>query len=335
MKNISSNLPPTWEMWIWSTSFLMGSLATLVANLITFQVFWNQRRNLRQTSFVLVNLALADLSVGLSEGCFAVENLLSSYMGKKPTEIGCLAVDVFSEGASLTFLGLMSLERMHAVFWPLRHRMTRPRSYIYAICTLWLFTTMTTVLFILSYVGLVNQIITIGLFVSIMAVIPISICVVYSRIWLHLRHIKKQSLRKHRSPTTNKLTKTLLIASFLSLAAWLPLGVALLVKFLCVGCLSSVNVTRLVYGGRILQYGNSLLNPVVYSLRIPEFKDKIIQQFCKQRRRKLRRTAPETACQVHALRSATPVLLSFTSSNSPLHLERSGVETCFTMTSNL
>ena len=311
MKNISNQSLPNWEMWIWSTSFLMGSVATIVANVITFQVFWNQRRTLRQTSFVIINLALADLCVGLSEGCFAVENLMLSYTGKKPTEIGCLTIDLFSECASLTLLGLVSLERMHAVFWPVRHRMTRQRSYIYAICTSWSLSTVLSILFIVTYLGIVNQLITIGMFAFLMALISISICVVYSAIWIRLRQTKKQSIRKHCNPTTNKLTKTLLIASILTLAAWLPLSAAVLVKYLCASCLSQVNTTRLVYGGRFLQYGNSLLNPIVYSLRIPEFKEKILRLFCRQRWKKL--AAPETVSQVHALRSATPALLSLTS----------------------
>ena len=282
--------------------------------------FFNQRRTLKQTSYVIINLALADLSVGLSGGCFAVENLVSRYTGKKPTEIGCLTVDVFSESASLTFLVLVSLERMHAVFWPFRHRMTEPRSYIYAICIVWLFSGVVTVIFILSYIGIVSQKIAIGIFVLLMAVFPISVCVVYLGIWLRMRHTRKQNVRKHRFTANKKLTETLLIACILSVVAWLPISSTLLINGLCASCLSLMNATRVVYGTRILQYGNSLLNPIVYSLRIPEFKDKLLELLCWHRCRRPKRSAPHipgTACEVNALKSTTPVLLSLTSLNSP------------------
>ena len=94
---------------------------------------WNPRtlrcQTLKQTTYEVINLALADLSVG----CFGVENLVLSYTKEKPSAIGCLAVDVVSECVSFLSLNVLSLERIHAIFWPLLHRINKTLSYIYII----------------------------------------------------------------------------------------------------------------------------------------------------------------------------------------------------------
>ncbi|KAJ7381094.1 hypothetical protein OS493_004692 [Desmophyllum pertusum] len=199
MNNSSNHSLPTWEMWIWSTSFLLESTAIILANSITCHIFWNQKRTLRQTSYVMINLALADLSVGLSVMCFSVENLVSSYTGEKPTTVGCLTADFFSE-----------------------------------------------------------------------------------------------------------------------MVTWLPMVAALLFRYVCKNCLSLNNSIRAVYMGRILQYGNSLLNPVVYSVKMPEFKAKLVELLCRHQPRSSRTFDSSTSRTYpnFALTSATPILLSLKSLTS-------------------
>ena len=233
---------------------MLESIAIVFANSLTFHIFLNQRKTLRQTSYVIINLALADLCVGLSAGCFAVENLILSYTGEKPTGVGCLTVDILSECASMAFLVVVSLERMHAVFWPLRHRITGTRSYIYVICTAWLFSVTFTIMFIISYIGIVNQKISTSIFVFLMAVLPLTVCVVYCIIWFRIKRLRKENIRKHRNMANNKLTKALLIASILSAVTWLPLCATLLLRAFCKNCLSLNNSSRVVYVARISQY---------------------------------------------------------------------------------
>ena len=49
---------------------MLESIAIVFANSITIHIFSSQRRTLRHTCYVVINLALADLSVGLSSGLF-------------------------------------------------------------------------------------------------------------------------------------------------------------------------------------------------------------------------------------------------------------------------
>ena len=313
MNNSSDHSLPAAEMWTWSASFLLESIAIIFLNSITVYIFiLNQRKTLKRMRYLLINLALADLTVGISTGCFAVENQISSYTGVKPTGIGCLSVDFLSETASLTFLVVIALERMHAVFWSLRHRLARTRTYLYFICLGWLFPAVTMVTFILSNMGLIGMIAAMSFYVITMILLPVTICVVYFIIWLRLKHNKKQNIGRHCNMENRKLTSTLLIASILSVATWLPISATLLVQVFCQNCLSLHAKIRIVYAARIFQYLNSFLNPVVYSLRIPEFKDKLIHLGCRYRRHpwKSSEKAVPTSLELSAnvvLKSVTPI----------------------------
>ena len=191
MNNSSDHSLPAAEMWTWSASFLLESIAIIFSNSITVYIFLNQRKTLKRMCYLLINLALADLTVGISTGCFAVENQISSYTGVKPTGIGCLSVDFLSETTSLTFLVVIALERMHAVFWPLRHHLARTCTYLYFICLGSLFPAVTMVTFILSNMGLIGMIVAVSFYVITMILLPVTICVVYFIIWLRLKYNKK------------------------------------------------------------------------------------------------------------------------------------------------
>ena len=184
-------------------------------------------------------------------------------------------------------------------FWPLRHRITKTRSYIYIICIAWLFSFTLAITFIISYIGIINQKISTSMLIFLMAVFPLTICLVYCRIW-------------HRHIANNNLTKALLVASLLSMTAWLPVSTTLLVSVLCKHCLSLNNSSRAVYAARILQFGNSLLNPVIYNIRMPEFRAKLMRLLFRRHSKTSIHSTYLTSGTLpnFAAQSATPVLLS-------------------------
>ena len=214
---------------------------------ITVHIFWNKKKTLKKTSYLLINLALADLIS-------------------------------------------------------------------------WLFSATSTVTFILSYIGIINSTVSISFYVITMASLPLTICIVYCVIWLHLKGVKKQTIRKHCNVENKKLTKTLLIASLLSVVTWLPMSATLMVQIVCKNCLSMNSTTRVVHVARLFQFGNSLLNPVVYSLRMPEFKDNLIQLFCRHRSHRWNKQVPLRPSPNVALKSLTPIPLSEASLTSSSHI---------------
>ena len=109
-----------------------------MGNLFAIFVFWTQRLRLKRAFYLLINLTVADLLVGLGE----VLVLATTTTPNGGNEISRIkspwwAFQIFGGSTSLMFLALISLERAYAVLWPLRHRVTSARAYIYSISVIW------------------------------------------------------------------------------------------------------------------------------------------------------------------------------------------------------
>ncbi|CAH3173373.1 unnamed protein product, partial [Porites lobata] len=78
---------------------------------------------LRRTYILLINLAVADLSVGFA------------YVTPHLT---VLALPITFLSTSMFFLVLISLERAFALIWPLLHRTTSTKTFIYGVLAAWL-----------------------------------------------------------------------------------------------------------------------------------------------------------------------------------------------------
>ena len=69
-----------------------------------------------------------------------------------------------------------------------------------------------------------------------------------------------------------KLTVTLVIVTIVSLIAWIPFQV-----FSISWHYSNSGELELLHFLKVLHYGNSLANPIIYALRMPEFKTAILR----------------------------------------------------------
>ena len=94
---------------------------------------------------------------------------------------------------------------------------------------------------------------------------------------------KVSSQHGNRASQSQRLTVTLLLVSTISLLSWLPLVIAN-----CLIYILKINIPKVKLFYHIinlLNFSNSLVNPLVYSLRIPEFRQAL--GFCIIRLRKL------------------------------------------------
>lgn len=53
------------ELILWMIGFSLESLAIIVGNAISIAVFWKQRSTLKRTSYLLINLSVSDLMIGV------------------------------------------------------------------------------------------------------------------------------------------------------------------------------------------------------------------------------------------------------------------------------
>ena len=111
---------------------------TITGNMFTIFIFWTLRMRLKRTCFLLINLAIADLLVGIGDGAaLVIQKSLRTEMQPKGTQSPSWAFRMFACCTSLMFLALVSLERVYAVLGPLRHRVTRTRAYVFSIVLVW------------------------------------------------------------------------------------------------------------------------------------------------------------------------------------------------------
>ena len=253
----------TWNMF-WRLCF--GFLATLIVagNILNIWMFSKLRRR-KRSSFLLIGLGAADLLVGgLAIPLFIAAFESASITTRRVFDL----VDRFTSTSSIYTLAVISLERMFAIGWPLRHRTANFRIYICAISIPWIIAAIFTVL-IDVYVYIIKRDSVIYLLVFFPATPLLVMCVAYFVIW-----------RKQKSPICNhsnvireaKLANTLFFITGASVFTWLPFQILiLLVNLQITANFSHLQMTIFII--RVLQYSNSFVNVIIYPLRIPEFKN--------------------------------------------------------------
>ena len=255
---------------------IVESLAVFIGNIFTIFVFWKHRNKLKRTSFLLINLAVADLLVGVTHlnviGKFTVprQNLARS-IGEGNVLIAFQTTFTF---ASIFFLVLISLERAYALIWPLRHRVASTKVYIYVVIFLWVAGIFVGTLSMLASHGILNYVQWKVVICSMVVLGLVTICVTYltirSKLNCRVPAIDNNVHNRQNVPVQNaKLSRTLFIVIAASLLCWCPSAVGYSIHYLCSECVPY----PLTYIFNICYLANSFVNPIIYSFRIPMFRE--------------------------------------------------------------
>ena len=83
-----------------------------------------------------------------------------------------------------------------------------------------------------------------------------------------------------------KVTVTLFITTLVSLLLWLPYSIFLFVGWSTdiLNSLSFKEFVDLIYSFVFLYYANSLVNPILYTIRMPDFKKALLSLFRRHQR---------------------------------------------------
>ena len=116
--------------------FALEATIIIIGNVFTIFVFKTQSvLHLKRTSLLLINLAVVDLLAGVGEVLVLVIQRIPR------TDVISLTVwwsfQAFGSYVSVMFLAVISLERVYAVFWPLRHHVTSAPAYINSVVVVW------------------------------------------------------------------------------------------------------------------------------------------------------------------------------------------------------
>ena len=252
----------SWNIF-WSSVFGLLVVLIIFGNFFTIWVFHRQRSR-KRSYFLLISLAVADLMVGL----FAIPLFIigSSTEYSRFWWLVSTSFDAFTGLTSIYTLAVISLERMFAIVCPLRHRTLTSRNYIYAIAMPWIAAAVfVTVLILYSYEIIKHP--SYRFLLLLFQTTPLLImCVAYFSIWIKRKSTK--GIQNHRAARESKLAYTLFLVTGASLLTWTPFQV-----FNNLFSFDRLRISlTLLYLSRILQFSNSLVNVVIYPLRIPEFK---------------------------------------------------------------
>ena len=260
----------------------------IIGNMFTIFVFWSQRSHLKRTYFLLINLAVADLLVGLTEPIvLGTEKIPKRKAGPSrdaqrmdnPSSV----FQVLGSSTSVIFLALISLERAHAVLRPFRHRVTSTRVYNCAIVTAWMTGLCIAATKMLAmYHNEVDSVYAGVIIHSCLFLFVLVICGSYLTIRTRLRSAAAElDVQRHKSAKHQlRLSRTFFIVAAVSLVFWVPAIIVYTIMSFCrKECGFSPSVAGVV---NCLHLANSMVNPFVYCFRMSMFK-KALKKCCGRR----------------------------------------------------
>ena len=285
--NFTSAVPSRVEGITVSVFFLLEAVLIIAGNFLTIGLFAKEKKLRKKSLLLIVNMAFADLISGAV--CLPLYVYLfigpmyrlwkSDLTSYKTLRIGSNVVDTTFSQASLISAVCIACERFYAIFRPLKHRTLSLKAYFIVIVIIW------TLAMLVSAVWntakhLISNIAAIYAWMSFPLLCLFIVCLCNIGIYRTFYKRKVSSQQGNRPSQSQRLTVTLLLVSTVSLLSWLPLVTANYIFFV-----KNITIPNkfLIYNIiNILNFSNCFVNSVVYSLRIPEFRQSLA--FCFTRR---------------------------------------------------
>ena len=266
----------------WLVVLIIECLAIVILNIITIVVFAKKKRQLqRQSTYLIIHLTIVDLLVGAVCGPLQIKRKMEWYCSlwnyRRET--------IWSNRLSLVFLHLfyftsltnliaISLERLHATFCPFRHRFVRKWVYRAIIIVIWLIPIVREAAQIFLWEIADPAELNTYLYILFYAVSLFVICVSYILIVIKVRCSRHPQFHS-RSKRERKLTGTALIVSLVSLLCLLPGTMYVACIHLSSSCFMMYFHIKMAVV--VLFLANSLVNPIIYALRMPGTREGLLQ----------------------------------------------------------
>ena len=264
----------------------------LMINAITIIAFARIRHLRKRSTYLIINLTVADLLVGAVAGPLVVfQRFRRNQYFPRPGFI-TRAVKLTFIIASPMNLSLISLDRLHAILFPFRHCLITKWSYFRIIIGSWFI----ALLFGSLMAGL-NMNVSYSSFTyartSFDVVNLLVLAVSYVVIFVNVRRPHSQNSAALQAE--RKLTTTLSIVTGVSVLTILPWAIY---KSLPQHIkekqtyMSSVDLHNTL---AVISFANSIVNPFVYAIRMQEFRKAIRNLVSRQRQRRQTTTVQKRA----------------------------------------
>ena len=252
-----------------------------------------------RSMYLVINLTVADMFVGGIATLFVVSHFLlygceigskfrfrsEQILAAQEWQYFCVLVmiDVWVPLTSVTGIAVISLDRMHATFRPFKHRNIKKWTYGVTIAGVWILTAVILIPFpLIGLYGNLQQqwqlVFPLYFVFSYCFLCLVVICVSYTSIalkfWRGTRPPSHGAANRQR-----KLAVTLFIMTTVSLLLWLPYVISTFLSLTVIHSLSSLKLSFI-----LLYHTNSLVNPIIYTTRMPEFRKALLKIFKRRQR---------------------------------------------------
>ena len=172
--------------------------------------------------------------------------------------------------ASLANISLISLERLHATLFPFRHCLVGKRVYLIIILCSWLFSLILSSVFAILYLHESPALLYVyaSYYFLIILILTVSYAIIIST-------VKNNPLSPNAGPvlsTEMKLTVTLFIVTVASFLTILPWAIWTVVPQRIWSKLCPAVLSRIDFSFGFLCIFNSIVNPLIYAVRMQEFR---------------------------------------------------------------
>ena len=297
-----SSIISSTECSTWYAVYFTITVAVVAVNLLSIILFVKNSNLRTRAMYLVINLTVADMFVGgiatvvtvfhfLLTGCEIGKEIEPENLAAQEWQsfLVLVMIDIWLSLTSVTGIAVISLDRMHATFRPFRHRNTKKWAYGVTIVGVWITTAMVLIPFplISLYENLHQQwqlLFPVYLWLSYCCICLFVICCSYTSIglkfWCGTRPPSHGAANRQR-----KLTVTLFIMTIVSLLLWLPHVISTFVSLTTIHSLSFLTFLRLKLSLLLLYHTNSLVNPIIYTIRMPAFRRALLILFVKRRQR--------------------------------------------------
>ena len=274
----------------WLSLGMIESAVIIAGNLISIILFMKNNCLRKRGLFLVINLTVADMLAGgsfIADLIFALDDSYCKFseltLGSYWRTVPLYFAIVFFPLTSLTNIAMISLQQTHATFRPFQHRVIKKWVYGVAIAVVWVLAATVSATVVSLAFSTNSRSHYFYLWQSYNCLCLFVICVSYTstvvKFCCGARPPHHGTARRQR-----KLTVTLLLMTFVSFLMWLPYVVATFVYFTTnhFESLSFQKKLRLNLALVFLFNANSLVNPILYAIRMPEFRRALISLFRRQ-----------------------------------------------------